>query len=160
MPKNLSPTSQNISHPFSHGYNRSLTFISSNPAFDSRSLTHFTAWKGVGEALTKERKSFAAAVILADIVEWFLVRQCLIEVPRSMYITRETVRQGLTGFTELPAGSVQDPSTYIWKLRQVKQVRLVCGSKLECKRGRNPPLLNKPVCHQSFAMKIFPDTIL
>jgi hypothetical protein len=48
-----------------------LTWILRKPALASLSFTHFTAWKGVGDALTNERKSFAAAAVLAGIIVAF-----------------------------------------------------------------------------------------
>jgi len=41
----------------------SLTLISLKPALTRRSFADWTAWKGVGEASTKEMKSLAAASI-------------------------------------------------------------------------------------------------
>lgn len=42
--------------------------ISLKPAEVSFSLTDFTAWKGVGEAFTNDKKSLAAVLILMEAI--------------------------------------------------------------------------------------------
>lgn len=42
-----------------------------NPAFSSFSLADWTAWKGVGEASTKVRKSWAAWIDAMVLLEWY-----------------------------------------------------------------------------------------
>jgi hypothetical protein len=51
--------------------------ISVKPAFPSFSFMDLTAWNGVGEALTKFKKSFAAILVLTGaMVEYALEATC------------------------------------------------------------------------------------
>lgn len=64
-------------------YLGSVTLISLKPALVNRSLTHLTAWKGDGDALTKERKSLAAVTLFKGIVRFLCLGwMCLYLVPR------------------------------------------------------------------------------
>lgn len=84
MPKTPSPATEH-QHSCIHSVIFELhTLISLNPALVSRSFTQFTAWNGVGEALTKERKSFAAVAILGDMVEYSLTTGLVSATPESI----------------------------------------------------------------------------
>lgn len=63
------------------------TLISLKPAEVSLSLTDFTAWNGVGEALTNDKKSFAAVLILAELMVAVLNPLLKIKL-RTMYLNR------------------------------------------------------------------------
>lgn len=63
------------------------TLISLKPAEVSLSLTDFTAWNGVGEALTNDKKSFAAVLILTELM--VAVLNLLLKIKLStMYLNR------------------------------------------------------------------------
>ena len=80
-----------------------LTLISVNPARTNLSFTGLTAWNGVGDALTKFRKSLAADLIFLVVIVEALALKYLIGERLNMQGIGEEVQ--LWGLCMLNGGS-------------------------------------------------------